>query len=69
MDSITRMAGFERLVCPIHRFEVITCMRGCMLEEHRSKASQGGLERGTSNFMNGIGRLGQRLIVRLHDHR
>ena len=28
-----------------------------------------GLERCTSNIVDGIGRLGQRLILHLHDHR
>ena len=37
--QMTSMAGFELLVCPMHSFEGIKCMRGCMLEEHRSKAS------------------------------
>ena len=37
--------------------KVIKRKRGCMLEEHRS------------NIVDGIGRLGQRLILQLHDHR
>ena len=50
--------------------KVIKCHRGCKLEEHRSKVSKGdGLERCTSNIVDGIGRLRQRLILQLHDHK
>ena len=51
--------------------KVIKCMRGCMLEEHTSKASPMVMawKGAQAPLWMELGGLGQRLILQLHDHR
>ena len=68
---MTSIAGFELLVCPMHRFEgddeVPQGVHSGIA--HEQGITQGdGLERCTASIVKGVGRLGQRLILQLHDH-
>ena len=60
------MAGFELLVCPMHRFEGNEVPQGvCSGRAHEQGiiTQDDGLGRCTSSIVDGIGRLGQRLIL------
>ena len=62
------MPEFELLVCSMHRFEGNKVPQGVQAGKAQEQGITKGddLERCTSNIVDGIGRLGQRLILQLH---